>query len=181
MDTDDVSDIGRYAQLLEVQKTTLRAALAREGQVPTDRKPRSQLVTQHQLMEMQTMMARMQQQNEHQIHSSFLPPPYPPSTANLKDLTLIYIKDLRIGLHHRGSYLLVKSATGPIRMTALMAIVEDEKGDSVSIQIYQQPGEAVRPASSFIAKGDAFIVKEPYFKVMSDGGYGLRIDHVGDL
>jgi len=25
------------------------------------------------------------------------------------------------------------------------------------------------------------IVKEPYFKVMNDGGYGLRVDHVSDI
>ena len=26
-----------------------------------------------------------------------------------------------------------------------------------------------------------YIVKEPYYKLMSDGDYGMRVDHVSDL
>ncbi len=65
-------------------------------------------------------------------------------------------------------------------MTAIMVIVEDEKMDALMVQLYQQPDENVRPASSIITKGDVFLIKEPFFKIMGDGEYGLRIDHVGD-
>ncbi len=29
--------------------------------------------------------------------------------------------------------------------------------------------------------GMVVVIKEPYFKQTSDGGYGVRIDHVGDI
>jgi hypothetical protein len=180
MDTDDVSDIGQYTQFLDAQKAILKAAMAREGQLPTDRKARGELIDKHQMMTMQTMMQRFGQK-EMQIHSSFLPPPYPPSTASLDELTPTYIKDLRLGIHHRGNYLLVRSVTAPNRMTAIMVVVEDEKRDALVAQLYQQPDENVRPASSIITKGDVFLIKEPFFKIMGDGEYGLRIDHVSDL
>ena len=180
MDIDDVSYIGRHTQLLNSYKAILKAAMAREGQLPTDRKVRDELIDKHHMMTTQTMMRRFRQK-ETQIHSSFLPPSYPPSTARLSELTPIYIKDLRLGIHHRGNYLLVRSVTAPNRMTAIMAVVEDEKRDALLVQLYQQPDENVRPASSIITNGDVFIIKEPFFKIMSDGEYGLRIDHVSDL
>jgi len=180
MNTDDVSDIGQYTQFLDAQKAILKAAMAREGQLPTDRKARGELIDKHQMMTMQTMMQRFRQKEMH-IHSSFLPPPYPPSTASLDELTAIYIKDLRLGIHHRGNYLLVRSVTAPNRMTAIMVVVEDEKRDALVVQLYQQPDENVRPASSIITNGDVFLIKEPFFKIMGDGEYGLRVDHVSDL
>lgn len=180
MDTHDVSSISHYIQFLNAQKAALKAAKTRDGQLPTDRKTRGELIGQHEMMTMENKLQRFGQ-NETRIQSSFLPPPYPPSTVSLHELTPIYIKDLRLGIHHRGHYLLVRSVTGPDRMTAIMAIVEDEKGDVVLLQLYQQPNENVRPASSIITNGDVFIVKEPFFKITGDGGYGLRIDHVSDL
>jgi len=118
---------------------------------------------------------------EDQIYTSFLPPPYPPSTATLGSLTPIYIKDLRLGIHHRGNSLLIRSLTAPQRITAIMAVVEDEKNDALTVQLYQQPDETVRPASNIITNGDIFLIKEPFFKIMAYGEYGLRIDHVSDL
>ena len=180
MDTDDVSDIRQYTQHLDTQKAILRAALAREGQLPTDRKTRGELIEKQQMAVMQNMMQQFGR-NEMQIHSSFFPPPYPPSTTSFDDLTPTHIKDLRLGIHHRGTYLLVRSVTDPTRMTAIMTVVEDEKRDALLVQIYQQPDDNVRPASTIITKGDVFLIKEPFFKIMGDGEYGLRIDHVSDL
>jgi hypothetical protein len=66
-------------------------------------------------------------------------------------------------------------------MTGIMNVVVDEREDAVMMQLYQQLEENIRPASSIVINGDVFLVKEPYFKVMGDGEYGLRIDHVSDL
>jgi hypothetical protein len=180
MDTDDVSDTRQYTHL-DAQKAIPKAPMAREGKLPTDRKTRDELIDKHQMSTMQTMMQRRFGQKGIRIQSSSLPPPYPPSTASLDELTPIYIKDLRLGIHHRGNYLLVRSVTAPNRMIAIMAVVEDEKRDALLVQLYQQPDENVRPATSIITDGDVFLIKEPFFKVMADGEYGLRIDHVSDL
>ena len=66
-------------------------------------------------------------------------------------------------------------------MTAIMAVAEDKTKDAVVVQLYQQDIKMDRPATSILDQNDVFIVKEPYFKVMADGDYGLRVDHVSDL
>ena len=111
----------------------------------------------------------------------FLPPPYLPSIAPLEELKKIFIKDLRLETNHRGDYLLLRLITHPARMTAIMAIVEDEREDAVLLQLYQQDDKKVRPATSILKHNDIVIIKEPYFKVIGDGEYGLRVDHVSDL
>lgn len=45
------------------------------------------------------------------------------------------IKDL-LESHHRVSYLVLRTATPVDRMTAIMAIVEDEKGHAATLQLY---------------------------------------------
>lgn len=180
MDIDDVSGTSDYTRFLDAQKAALLAANAREGQCPADRNDRGELIDKHEMMGMRLTMQRLIH-NRGEINSSFLPPPYPPSATRLDELMPIYIKGLRLGIHHRGNYLILRSLTAPNRMTAIMVVAEDEKRDALLIQLYQQPDENVRPSSSIITKGDVFLIKEPFFKIMGDGEYGLRVDHVSDL
>ncbi|RAL63229.1 hypothetical protein DID88_004307 [Monilinia fructigena] len=168
-------------QLLVRQKAALKAAMSRQGQRPKDMKPRQELVSQFMMMHMSHQMSQFQMHDDSQIHTSFVPIPYEPSIIPLENLTPIHIKDLRLETHHRGSYLLVRALTPPFRMTGIMVIVEDENADALQLQLYQQPEEKLRPAASVITVHDVFIIKEPYLKTTSDGGYGLRIDHVSDL
>jgi hypothetical protein len=65
-------------------------------------------------------------------------------------------------------------------MMAIM-VLEDESGDVVMLQIYQQEDEKIRPATAIVKTGTVLLVKEPYFKVMGDGEYGLRVDHLSDV
>lgn len=177
MDIDDVSE--KYAQLLDKHKETLVAARSRQGERPTDMKSRRELV--NEFMMQSITQQRLYATEGATIHSSFVPLPYLPSTTSWEELKKIFIKDLRLETHHRGNYVLLRAITHPNRMTALMAIVEDEREDAVMLQLYQQPEEEDRPAVSVIEEGDVVLVKEPYFKIMSDGSYGLRVDHVSDL
>jgi hypothetical protein len=179
MDIDDVSSQGHFFSYLTKYKQTLADAKKRDGELPKNRKPPQQLLANFMMSNLSQSLSLTT--TGHQLHSSFIPPPYPPSIASCAELQALYIKDLRLGTHHRGSYLLIRALTTPNRMTAIMAIVEDEKGDAILIQLYHQPSETVRPANSIITKGDIFLLKEPFFKVMSDGEYGLRVDHVSDL
>ena len=66
-------------------------------------------------------------------------------------------------------------------VTAIMTIVEDEREDGMVLQLYHQDDKQDQPATSIIKQDDVFIVKEPYFRVMADGNYGLRVDHVSDF
>ena len=66
-------------------------------------------------------------------------------------------------------------------MTAIMAVMEDENGDVILLQLYQQEDEGNRAAADIVNVGTILLVKEPYFKVMGDGEYGLRVDHLSDV
>jgi hypothetical protein len=66
-------------------------------------------------------------------------------------------------------------------MTAIMVLVEDDRADVIMLQLYQQEEEDIRDAGNIVNVGTILLVKEPYFKVMASGEYGLRVDHLSDV
>lgn len=179
MDVDDVSHVRRWVQLLGTQKATLQANSRRKGELPKDRKPLEQLVREFmvQLLGQKMMAPDM----NHLIHHSFVAPPYQPSTAAFGSLQQLYIQNLRLETHHRGFYIILRSVTPAMVLTGIMAIMEDEKGDGVSLQLYQQKTNRYQIADDILQEGRLCIIKEPYYKIMNDRSYGLRVDHVSDL
>ena len=180
MEIDDVSHVQRWAQLLANQKIALQAASKRKGERPKDRKSRSQLVQEFMLRSVSNSMV-LGRNDLYMIHQSWVPAPYPPSVAPLSTLNKIYIKDLHLETHHRGFYSLLRVATPTATMTAVMTVMEDERDDGVVFQLYQQEDEDHRPGEEVVQIQHVCIIKEPYFKVMNDGGYGLRVDHLSDV
>jgi hypothetical protein len=181
MDTCDVSEFSEYAKLMNRQQHALQAARKRQGECPTDRRSRQQLVEMFMMQYMANQMRSLDTREVLQVHSSFIPSPYLPSIAPMKDLKELFIKDLRLETHHRGNYLLLRSITPPNRMAAIMAIMEDGKESAIMLQIYQQDEEKDRPATDILRVKDIVLIKEPYFKIMGDGEYGLRVDHASDI
>ncbi|KAH8725331.1 hypothetical protein GQ44DRAFT_749719 [Phaeosphaeriaceae sp. PMI808] len=175
MDVHDVTD--QYSQMIESQKKTLIKAMKRQGQRPRDWEPRSLAY----LKFMISCTATVSCDQRSTIHSSFIPPSYLPCTAPLAELRPIRIRDLQLEIHHRGTYLLLRAITPPNRMTAIMVLVEDDRADVVSLQLYQQETEDTREASDIVNVGTILLVKEPYFKTMASGAYGLRVDHLSDV
>ncbi|KAH6676847.1 hypothetical protein B0J14DRAFT_616227 [Halenospora varia] len=166
-------------QLMKQQKQALQRANKRKGEIPGDRLPRQALLSQ---FTMRLLAQSMKQMGDgHQIRTTFVPPAYLPCTVSLKNLRKIMIRELKLEIHHRGRFLLLRVLTRPQRMTAVMAIVQDEEDDAVLLQIYHQDEENDKPAVKVLNQGVVVIVKEPYFKQTGDGGYGLRIDHVSDI
>ena len=180
MEIDDVSNIGEWTQLLAKQKATLQAASQRKGERPKDRRSRGQLVHEFLLRSASTSMM-LRKKDLYMIHQSWVAAPYPPSVASFRTLKKLYIKDLQLETHHRGSYSLLRVATPPVIMTAVMTVMEDEENDGVVFQLYQQEDNDFRPGEEAVRVQRVCIVKEPYFKVMNDGGYGLRVDHLSDV
>ncbi|KAL8713675.1 MAG: hypothetical protein Q9220_002201 [cf. Caloplaca sp. 1 TL-2023] len=180
MDVDDVSHVGQWLQLLEKQKIALQAASKRKGEQPKDRRPRGHIIQEFMLQSASTSQM-YQKKDQHMIHQSWVASPYLPSVALFESLKKIYLKDLYLETHHRGSYLLLRVATPPMTMTAVMAVMDDEEDDGVLLQLYQQEDKDHRPGEEEVRKGRVCIVKEPYYKVMNDGGYGLRVDHLSDI
>lgn len=185
MDSFDVSNVDEYKQMSIQEKKMLKAVYKeRRGERPGDRRSRRELAAAfHLTIKYRELMSIASTHLiEEVVHNTFLAPPYLPSAMPLEELKQIFIDDLRIEIHHRGKYLLLRSITPPERMvTAIMIIVEDEREDGMVLQLYHQDDKQDQPATSIIKQDDVFIVKEPYFRVMADGNYGIRVDHVSDF
>ena len=83
--------------------------------------------------------------------------------------------------HHRERYLQLRCIAPPCRFTAISVVMVDRHGDAVKVQLYQQPDESECPAKRVVDDGTILLIKEPYFKVLSDGSYGVRVDHISDV
>ena len=175
MDVDNVTE--QYTELIDRQKQTLQEAKKRQGQRPHDRKSREHTYSKF----MVALMLSGNRAQKHLLQSSFIPPAYLPCSTPMTELRAVVIKDLQLETHHRGTCLLLRSITPPSRMTAIMAVMEDVNGDVVMLQLYQQEDEGNRAAADIVNVGTILLVKEPYFKVMGDGEYGLRVDHLSDV
>ncbi|KAF1832756.1 hypothetical protein BDW02DRAFT_599707 [Decorospora gaudefroyi] len=165
---------------MQQHKRVLQEAKKRQGQRPHDRKNKDTMLVEFMMTSMATV-ARSGSKNTQLVHSSFVPPAYPPCTTSLDDLTPIRIEDLRLEKHHRGRYMLLRAITPPNRMTGILVLVEDEAGEVSLLQLYQQEGEASRAATDVVDKHSILVVKEPFFKTTASGDYSLRVDHLSDI
>ncbi|OGM44076.1 hypothetical protein ABOM_007297 [Aspergillus bombycis] len=175
MNTYNVSSAPGCIQLLQQHKKRLREAQSHKGQSPSIHRTRDETIIGFKLRRAQN---QGRSSVNHSIRSSIIPPAYHPCTRSLRDLQQLRIKDLRVETHHRDAYLLLRSVTPPDEMTAILAMVEDEDGDVLMLQLYNQDMD--RPVEEILPEGTALIVKEPFLKLMSDGEYGIRVDHVSD-
>ncbi|PYH92661.1 TPR domain protein [Aspergillus ellipticus CBS 707.79] len=66
----------------------------------------------------------------------------------------------------------------PDRMIAVMAIVEDEQGNALILNVYNHEEQALIETLQGVR---TIIVKEPYLRLLSDGEFGLRVDHLSDI
>ena len=181
MDFFDSSDSQHGLPILRGQKTALTAAKARQGERPHDRKSSAVLVREHLVFHRNLMHSPPSMNLTGSLRTSFVSPSYQPSIKPLEHLNQVFIKDLRLETHHRGSYLTLRSMTPPNKMTAVMFVVEDENKDATLIQLFQLDDLMDWPSVKVVKENDVMVVKEPYFKVMADGNYGLRVDHVSDV
>lgn len=177
MDAHDVSK--KHWERLKSYKQTLKEAKKREGELPQDRMPREYAY--NQFMDTYKSLKRNQAGGHFMIYSSFIPPAYYPCTTPVAELKSITIDELLLETHHRGTYILLRCFTPPHLTTAVMVLAEDKNDDVVSLQIYQQEDEETRSATDVANLGHVLLVKEPYYKIMSDGEYGLRVDHLSDI
>jgi hypothetical protein len=174
------TDISQFFQALQSQKQILKMAKSQQGQYAHNRTPREQAYQKF----MMALIATRREKNrkeEHMLHSSFIPPPYLPCTTPLEQLTPISIKQLRLETHHRGNYILLRAITPPNRMTGILVLAEDDRGDVVMLQMYQQEEEQICEATEIVDVGTILQIREPYYKLMASGDYGLRVDHLSDV
>ncbi|KAK7994993.1 tpr domain protein [Apiospora arundinis] len=179
MNTKNVSDDRYYVDQVKQLKEAAEAAALRKGESVTDHPPLDYMIF--------MFLYNLQSNNEKETSDPYklvmtqVPASYPPCARSLHDLNPIAISAMKLETHHRGSKVMLRVRTPPDRINAGQAIVEDEKGTGVLLQMYHLPEESVVPAQHIIYLGRICILKEPFFKVTVAGAYSLRVDHPSDL
>lgn len=110
------------------------------------------------------------------------PPAYPPSTARLCDLKITSVGDLRLGVHHRGTYLRLKSLCRASRTDAIFVVVMDEFGLAIDLNLFNFATQCKHDIQEILGDGVIFILKEPHLELVPEGeNPGLRVDHPSDI
>ncbi|KAM0426404.1 hypothetical protein ACHAPT_008451 [Fusarium lateritium] len=179
MNTKDVSDDHQFISSLKRIQNAAEKASRRKGEMVRDHPTQQQLVTS---FTMNLLSASLRSGPDKNIlYTTQVPAPYPPCVISARDLEPIMISDMRLETHHRGKKVMLRVLTSPDRITAITAIVEDERGTAVLLQLYHQPDESLVPKTEILGPGKICILKEPFFKCAADGSYSLRVDHLGDI
>ncbi|KAJ5097335.1 hypothetical protein N7456_008056 [Penicillium angulare] len=165
-----------HSEALKAQTANSQHVKELKGQLAKPVKPRSTIILE---FESRRILAHTSDRASINIKSSFISSAYPPCTVPLDKLRKAMIEDLRLETHNRGHYILLRTVTPTETMMAVTAIVEDEMGNVLTLQLYNQEKELAGPQG--IEEGDAIVVKEPYVRVMADGNYGIRVDHLSDV
>lgn len=104
--------------------------------------------------------------------------PYPPSVASLKNLKPTMLKDLKLETHHRGHCLLIRFVCQAILWGGVRNVAEDENGNGVQFSLHSY---MVGGVQNVLKTGSVIILKEPYFKIGTNGQYEIRVDHCTDI
>lgn len=170
-------------QMLERQKAQHARAKMFKGQKPVSRPTRLERI-QRQKGSV-AYGAQMRVQIGSMVQHSIVSYVYPPSVAPLRQLAKMRIDELLLETNHRGRYLLLRTISQANKMTAVMAVVEDDSGrkDNVELlSLYNCLDDLqVKYLDDWIPKGTILIVKEPYYKLTADGNASIRVDHVSDV
>jgi hypothetical protein len=186
MDVDNVSDDVAFVSVMHMQKGIVKAAAARRGEQEHPRPSRKQLVDNHAMRlsrSQATTAGRFGGGSVNQPFTMVIAEPYHPSVAPYASMTKMPLSDLRLETHHRGRYLLVRNIAEPLRILCITTVVEDEQGNAAVLRLYHQlrPDVTQETPSMVVPAGGVCLIKEPYVELTSDGGYAIRVDHLGDV
>ncbi|KAK8046091.1 hypothetical protein PG996_014155 [Apiospora saccharicola] len=181
MEVKHISDGSPYATYFKQLFAAAERVASRKGDLVTDHPPAQQLVAEFLFKLQMSSMRKLVMGGQHQLSTTQVPAPYPPCTRTLRDLKPAMISDMKLETHHRGLKTLLRVLTPPDRMNAAMALVEDQEGTAVLLQLYHLPEVSVVPTEHILYKDRVCILKEPFFKGTTDGTYSLRVDHVNDV
>jgi len=101
------------------------------------------------------------------------------SSTHFKDLKPITIDELVLNHVHKGRYLLCRSIAQPFKMTAISLIIEDRNGavEKLSLYNYSHHSGICSDLSHLIPNGTMLIIKDPYYKIATDGLRLIRCDN----
>lgn len=114
-----------------------------------------------------------------EMNTTFIGEAYPPSVEPISRLSPIFLRDLRLEVHHMGRVLIAKTFCEPVRISAIQNAIEDIMGSVNRLSIYNLP--PATPIDMVLPKGAVVAVKEPYFKTTAKSGVVVRVDHPSDF
>ncbi|KAI1262884.1 TPR domain protein [Xylariaceae sp. FL1019] len=129
----------------------------------------------------ETIMSRSK--DLHNITVTQLFPPYSPSILPIADLEPMPLSRMRLFERHRGKKVTVRVITSPfvMNMDTISAVVEDEEGSVVRLDLCHQLEPPLISAEDILCPATVLMLKEPYFMVDMDHQYCLQVDHVTDV
>lgn len=165
-----------------IQQAIIAAERAnlRRGYVPKDQ-PHPQVVVNKFMQQRLRNQLAYSRNDQHMLTSTQVPPSYAPSVCPTDDLAPMALSQMQLQIHHRGKKVLLRVITPQDTMNAIMAVVEDEEGTAVLLQLYHQFKPTAADPEEMLRPNMVLIVKEPFFKTAGDGAYSVRVDHVSDI
>lgn len=174
MMTTKKSSIDIYAEIMEQQKQRLEQAHKRQGEKIIYGDHQSKLL-QERIMFYNKMLDQQSVGDSLFVDSSIISPYYPPSSAPLDLLRQIHPQSLELEIHHHGSYLMLKNLIQPVKIAGvIISLMKDEIDTMVMTTHHNDDIER-------FSMGGFYVIKEPYFTIMSDGSCCVRVDHVTDM
>ncbi|KAI0875657.1 hypothetical protein GGS24DRAFT_515289 [Hypoxylon argillaceum] len=120
-------------------------------------------------------------QNSNGIYTSRIPPAYAPSVRLVDDLISIPISQMELQRHYRGKKVILRVMTPQIAMASNLAIVEDEDGTAVLLQLCNQQSRTTTDVEDLLRPNMVLIVKEPFLEFTGFGEHSIRLDHISDV
>jgi hypothetical protein len=168
------SSTGIYAKLMEQQKQRLEQAHKRQGEFLTLGDQQSKLLQDRLLLYIE-MLDHQSIGDSLLVDSSIISPYYAPSSTPLARLKQLHPRDLQLETHHRGFYLMLRNLKHLVKIAGvIISLMEDEFNNMVMTSHHSDDIER-------FSIGGFYVIKEPYFTIMSDGNYSVRVDHVTDM
>lgn len=108
----------------------------------------------------------------------------------LASLTPVAVRELRPGKTHNGRVLRGTLLVPPLAQAGLLTLLRDDAGDVTKLTLYgalppvaygELLGARARAAARLLPEGARVGVAEPFFKLMADGTYGVRVDNPQEL
>lgn len=118
-----------------------------------------------------------------EIRSSFLDPSGSGGAACSvppEKLNPISFNELKIGEVHLGRVVYGTLCADAYRISGIMTLLEDDNGLAVRLAIYNA-ATSQEDIKRLFPRGDKVAVKEPYFKIASDGGLLIRVDNPANV
>ncbi|RWA05954.1 hypothetical protein EKO27_g9144 [Xylaria grammica] len=176
----EIPEDDQISYMLQQSLIAAERANLRRGHIPRDHPRPQAVVNQFMRQRFSTQLAQAKKDG-YVLRTTQVPSSYAPSVRMTDGLHSMALSQMELQKHHRGNKVTLRVMTPPDTVNAIMAVVEDEAGTAVLLQLYHQPKPPEVDPEDILRPNRVLIVKEPFFKAAGDGAYSIRVDHLSDV